>query len=83
MAARKELKFTVAVNMHDTLSIPIEDIEELIGKNSLDIDINNLTQENIETIYQWVNAEDYSVGQDYIETEVFNDFKIEEVNYFL
>ena len=84
MVVRKKLIFTVAVSTHDTLSIPVEDIERLIKENNLEIDLENLTEENIETIYvyfkrNWVNAKDYSIRQDYIETTVFDDFEIEEV----
>jgi len=50
------LTFDVVVNKIDTFKITREDLEQLIKDNKLDINIDNITKDDIDLIYGWIES---------------------------
>lgn len=71
------LVFDVAVNKTDTFTIPFKHLEKIISDNNLDIDVNNLTNADIEVIYCYTDLS-YITEEDIVESQVKDNFEVIE-----
>lgn len=81
----KFLKFDVRVNQVETYSISIEDLEAIIIKNDLDINItDDLSDEALDTIYAFIGNDEYldDTGErestiEYEDYEIFETLEVD------
>ena len=73
----KLLQFDVVVNKIETLTITFEELEKIVKDNDLNVDVNNLVQEDISTIYRTLeDANKYVTDETYLDEVVEGDFEI-------